>query len=189
MSKKRNKRNKSKKTKKKRPQVRKSPQKTSTKNNLLNLFATPWKIVVSIGVLCSIFAFIFLLIPRLDIELGPSLNPQNPFKNVVYIANNGYFPIVNIYRKMNITKGKGKGVSFNNVSAGNFIAKKLSPNDKISLNTSEIFALPNNLFSEINLSVEITYKLWLIPINLNKRCNFKPQINFKNEWVWVYSTP
>lgn len=160
-------------------------------NKILSFFSTSWKIIVVSGVLCSILGFLFLLIPRSDVELGPSLNPNNPFKNVIYLNNSGYFPIVDIKREMTLveTKSKFENINIQNVSFSHIIADRLSPDTKLTLLTENILNVPDDIFEYYYVTIRLDFKLWPIPIPVSKTYNFKPNRNNKNEWIWIYSKP
>ena len=136
-----------------------------------------WQLILGIGTFCSILSFAFLLIPRVSIEIGPSLNPSNQFKNIIYVYNNGYFQIVNVEYKLKIEKARTNNQGqFSNVSATNLLADKIPANQKSAIEMERAFQVPDNFFISPNVVLEVKYMLWPIRIKCVERC----RINIKN---------
>ncbi|MBI4772611.1 MAG: hypothetical protein HY788_00285 [Deltaproteobacteria bacterium] len=159
--------------------------------NFSKISIVPKKLIAIICTLSSIIAFVFLFFPRVALEIGPILKPNDPFKNILYLSNNGYFPIYKISCSVYIVEAKGENANFsrNNVwDVKGLNLPKISPDDKAPLRLEHVLNIQPFILDRIKVKLTINCKLWPIPLNFTKVFHIEAKQTFDKKWIWIHST-
>jgi hypothetical protein len=124
------------------------------------------------------------------LEIGPSLNPNNPFKNVIYVSNNGYFPITDVSTMIKLPKiVNDYGITLENGSIdwNKPTVEKLNAGHKYPINMEDLFYVPLDFFVSAEIIVKIEFKLWPIKLLINEEYRFVAKRTYDNKLIWIYS--
>ena len=168
-------------------QAQKPPSQMKKQKSFLSVF---WQMLVGMSVICGIIAFVFLLVPRVTLEIGPSLDPKNPFKDIIYIVNNGYFKVIEI--KSSLANGYMKDINQNNFTIGELSGYKdsyiqsLLPDQKAALKIDNAFNVPPNYIQRAEFDFVLNFKFCPLPIKCKRLFRIKTERTYDNKLIWTF---
>jgi len=189
------------KTKKPRKQKRKHKKlrvtsdltKTSTKISktlgLLSRIKSGWKGIVVLSVIASLFGFIFVVYPRLEIEAGEPITQHNPFHNPLVLRNNGYLPVRDIHltcvlKDIHTDYPKDMRILESELTITKTIVPKLSASESASIKLQNVLGESVKVNSA-DIEVVIRYRPYLLPVELEKTQRFTTVRTYEDVLRWT----
>lgn len=158
-----------------------------SKNNIINfnrkVWGNIWNIIVAISVLVSLF----ILWPRLTINLGEVVDRTNPFYSSFRLSNDGYVPIKNIRFKCEMKKVSLKdNSSFTNCSFtfSNYFIQSLNTSESTTIRFDNFFN-KNMSVSFARIEVVVSYNPFIFPLLFKKVQQFETLQDSNGELFWV----
>jgi|UPI00056805BD hypothetical protein len=157
-----------------------------TKQSLRKIPQILYKGIVALSVFVSLIVVIY---PRLTIVPGSTIEKHNPFHTPFVLKNDGYWPISEIeficaLGEVNL-RGQSQLSFMNlNVQIANNNIPYLGVSKQTSIPFKQIFSREIPIESA-NINVLVSYKLFLLPFWLNDTQQFKTDLNYQGELIWV----
>lgn len=167
-------------------------QRESQTKHVFQPLTLSWKTISACATILGIVAFAFFFIPRVTLEIGPSLDPNAPFKNVIYLCNNGYFPIKNIQctlGNVHIETIDGD-VPVRNLSLAGWRGLNISEiqvDHKVPLTMNHSISFSPGLIGHSKVNIGVTFELWPSTTKISKTFPLRTEKTHDNKLIWVYS--
>ena len=171
-------------------QAQKLPSQMKKQKMSQSFLSVSWQMIVGMSVIFGIIAFVLLLVPRVTLEIGPSLDSRNPFKDIIYMVNNGYFKVIEI--KSFLANGYMKDINQNNIIIGELSGYKdsyiqsLLPDQKAALKIDNAFNVPPNYIQRAEFDFVLNFKFCPLPIKCKRLFRIKTERTYDNKLIWTF---
>ncbi len=141
--------------------------------------------------------FLFVTYPRVSAHAGKAANPGQPFQIPFVVTNNGYWPLRDLQYSLSLEDiefGRGNSLSHAYSRINEAHVATLDANKSVTISLGAFIdllkqsfgiVLPPGAVTSAVISVDLSYRPYLVPYTFKNRIRFKTEKGNAGEYAWL----